>query len=201
MLHAYARVSTVDQDPRLQLDALNKGRADRIWQERRSAADDRPELEAMLCALRPGDEVIVWKLDRLARNLLGLLDIIERIASSGASIRSITEPIDTSTPLGRMMLQLLGSFAEFERSMIRERCAAGIQAAKDRGVRFGREPYLDRDRMALLLASGESHSSVARKLGCHQATVSRLVATGKVLQPDAMRRVRGSHVPRQVVST
>jgi DNA invertase Pin-like site-specific DNA recombinase len=192
MLHAYARVSTVDQDPRLQLDALNKGRADRIWQERRSAAADRPELEAMLCALRPGDEVLVWKLDRLARSLRGLLDIIERITSAGASIRSLTEPIDTSSPLGRMMLHLLGSFAEFERSMIRERCAAGIVAAKARGVQFGRVPYLDRVRIAELLGQGLSHSAVAREIGCHQATVSRLVSQGAVKQLPGIESLPGS---------
>lgn len=180
MLHAYARVSTVDQDPRLQLDALNKGRADRIWQERRSAADDRPELEAMLCALRPGDEVLVWKLDRLARSLRGLLDIIERITSAGASIRSLTEPIDTSTPLGRMMLHLLGSFAEFERSMIRERCAAGRVAARARGVPMGRPKHIDRARIAALLADGVTQRQVAVIVGCNRATVSRLLNSGQL---------------------
>jgi DNA invertase Pin-like site-specific DNA recombinase len=194
VIHAYARVSTVDQDPRFQLDALNRARVDRIWQERRSAVDHRPELEAMLDALQHGDEVLVWKLDRLARSLRHLLDIIETITKAGASLRSLTEPIDTGSALGRMILQLLGSFAEFERGMIRERCAAGIVAAQARGVRFGRVPYLDRDRMADLLAQGMSHSAVARELGCHQATVSRLVARGEVHQPSATRRRRGSHL-------
>lgn len=180
MLHAYARVSTVDQDPRLQLDALNKGRADRIWQERRSSADDRPELEAMLCALRPDDEVLVWKLDRLARSLRGLLDIIERITSAGASIRSLTEPIDTSSPLGRMMLHLLGSFAEFERSMIRERCAAGRVAARARGVPMGRPKHIDRARIAALLADGVSQKEAAVIVGCNRATVSRLLNSGQL---------------------
>lgn len=180
MLHAYARVSTVDQDPRLQLDALNKARADRIWQERRSAADDRPELEAMLCALQPGDEVLVWKLDRLARSLRGLLDIIERIISAGASIRSLTEPIDTSSPLGRMMLHLLGSFAEFERSMIRERCAAGRAAAKARGVPMGRPRKIDRVKVAQMLRDGHTQKSVAAQLGCNRSVISRLVCSGDI---------------------
>lgn len=180
MLHAYARVSTVDQDPRLQLDALNKARADRIWQERLSAVDHRPQLQAMLDALQPGDEVLVWKLDRLARSLRHLLDIIEAITKAGASLRSLTEPIDTSSALGRMMLQLLGSFAEFERSMIRERCAAGRIAARARGVPMGRPQSVDRHRAADLLRAGLTHREAAKQLGCSRHTISRLLTGGEL---------------------
>lgn len=194
MLHAYIRCSTLEQNPQLQIDAAERAGVDRIWVEKRSAAVHRPELQRLLYSLRTGDVLIVWKLDRLARSLADLLAILARLDTLGASVRSLTEPIDTSTSVGRMLTQLLGSFAEFERSMIRERCAAGIDAAKARGVRFGRVPYLDRDRMAALLASGLSHSAVARELGCHQATISRLVAQGAVHQPAAMKRRRGSHV-------
>lgn len=193
MLHAYVRCSTVEQNPQLQIDAMRRAGVDRVWLEQRSAVGHRPELSRLLYSLRKGDVLVVWKLDRLARSLSDLLAILARLDRLGASIRSLTEPIDTSTPIGRMLTQLLGSVAEFERSMIRERCSAGIVAAKSRGVRFGRTPYLDRERMATLLASGMSHSAVARELGCHQATVSRLVAQGEVHQPAAMRRKRGSH--------
>lgn len=180
MLHAYARVSTVDQDPRLQLDALNRARADRIWQERRSAVDHRPQLQAMLDALQPGDEVLVWKLDRLARSLRHLLDIIETITKAGASLRSLTEPIDTGSALGRMMLQLLGSFAEFERGMIKERCAAGRAAARERGVHMGRPRKYDRQLVADLLQQRVSQREIARRIGCNRATISRLLTAGEL---------------------
>jgi DNA invertase Pin-like site-specific DNA recombinase len=193
MQHAYVRCSTADQNPQLQLDAMRRAGVTRIWQEQRSAVQHRPELVRMLYNLRRGDEVVVWKLDRLARSLSDLLQLLQRIEKAGASIRSLTEPLDTGSAIGRMFVHMLGSFAEFERSMIKERCAAGIVAAKARGVQFGRVPYLDRDRITALLAQGMSHSAVARELGCHQATVSRLVAQGEVHQPPAMRRRRGSH--------
>jgi DNA invertase Pin-like site-specific DNA recombinase len=180
MLHAYARVSTQDQDPRLQLDALTRARADRIWQERLSAADHRPQLEAMLSALQPGDEVLVWKLDRLARSLRHLLDIIDTITKAGASLRSLTEPIDTGSALGRMMLQLLGSFSEFERGLIKERCAAGRIAARARGVPMGRPQSVDRHRAADLLRAGLTHREAAQQLGCSRHTISRLLTAGEL---------------------
>ncbi len=181
MLHAYARVSTLDQDPRLQLDAVTRAGAVLVWQERRSAASHRPELEAMLAALQPGDEVLVWKLDRLARSLRDLLDIIDAISKAGASLRSLTEPIDTGSPIGRMMLQLLGSFAEFERSMIRERCAAGRVAARARGVHLGRPRKIDRQQLAEMLRQGVSQSEAARFFGASQSTVCKLVASGQLM--------------------
>lgn len=195
MLHAYVRCSTLDQNPQMQVDAAKKAGVDRIWLEQRSAAVHRPELQRLLYSLRKGDTLIVWKLDRLARSLSDLLALLDRLEKIGASIRSLTEPLDTSTSIGRMFLHLLGSFAEFERSMIRERCAAGMQAARARGVRFGRSPSLDRDRITALLATGLSHGAVAREIGCSQATISRLVAQGVVHQPQQYRRRRGAHLP------
>jgi DNA invertase Pin-like site-specific DNA recombinase len=180
MIHAYARVSTAEQDPRLQLDSLNKARADIIWQERLSAVDYRPQLQAMLAALKPGDEVLVWKLDRLARSLRHLMDIIESVTKAGASLRSLTEPIDTSSALGRMMLQLLGSFAEFERSLIRERCSAGRVAARERGVHLGRRKSVDRAAVAELLHAGVSQVDAARLLGCDRGTISRILRAGEL---------------------
>jgi DNA invertase Pin-like site-specific DNA recombinase len=171
MIHAYARVSTAEQDPRLQLDSLNKARADIIWQERLSAVDYRPQLQAMLAALKPGDEVLVWKLDRLARSLRHLMDIIESVTKAGASLRSLTEP---------MMLQLLGSFAEFERSLIRERCSAGRVAARERGVHLGRRKSVDRAAVAELLHAGVSQVDAARLLGCDRGTISRILRAGEL---------------------
>ena len=175
MLHAYARVSTLDQDLSLQLDALRRAGAVRIWQERRSSAVHRPELVRMLYSLRIGDVVAVWKIDQLARSLTDLLHVVARIERAGATLRSLTEPLDTSMPIGRMMLQLLGAFAEFERSIIRERCAAGRAAAVARGVRMGRPREVDPVAITLLLQQGLTRNQVASVLGCHHSTVYRIV--------------------------
>lgn len=180
MLHAYVRCSTLDQNPQMQVDAAKKAGVDRIWVEQRSAAVHRPELQRLLYSLRKGDTLIVWKLDRLARSLADLLALLDRLEKIGASIRSLTEPLDTSTSIGRMFLHLLGSFAEFERSMIRERCAAGRVAARARGVHLGRPKSVDRLAIAALLDSGMTQKAVALRLGCNRATVSRLVNSGSI---------------------
>ena len=104
---------------------------------------DRPELHRMLDQLRPGDVVTVWKLDRLSRSLKDLLTILEKIDAAGAGFRSLTEPVDTTTPAGRMMMQMIGSFSEFEREMIRERTTAGLEAARREGRIGGRRHKLE----------------------------------------------------------
>lgn len=184
MIHAYARVSTSEQDPRFQLEALARAGADKVWQERRSAVSARPELDAMLEALLPGDVVVVWKLDRLARSLRHLLAILDRVASSGASLRSCTEPLDTGSPMGRMMIQILGSFSEFERGIILERSAAGVACARARGVQFGRKRVVDRSRVQVLLNAGLHQSAIAREIGCSRASICRLISQGHVSKPD-----------------
>src|SRR5215813_6000561 len=115
----------------------------RIFQESASGGRwDRPELHRALEHLREGDMLVVWKLDRLSRSLKDLLHIMERVREAGAGFRSLTEAVDTTTAAGRMMMQMLGSFAEFERSMVRERTRAGLTAARDRGVKLGRPAKL-----------------------------------------------------------
>ena len=123
----YARVSKSDgQDIAAQKAALRDAGVERVYEEKASGGRwDRPELHKLLDYLRAGDEVIVWKLDRLSRSLADLLRIIEKIEAKGAGFRSLTEAIDTTTPAGRMMMQMVGSFAEFEREMIRQRTRAG----------------------------------------------------------------------------
>jgi DNA invertase Pin-like site-specific DNA recombinase len=192
MQHGYVRCSTVEQNPDLQLDAMRRAGVSRVWIEHRSAAKHRPELVRMLYNLRRGDHVIVWKLDRLARSLSDLLQLLARIERAGASIQSLTEPLDTSTPIGRMFIHLLGSFAEFERSMIRERCAAGRLAAVQRGVPMGRPRSVDRERVAQLLDEGHTQRAVAAALGCDRGTISRLVNAGEVPRhgPVGSRLVR-----------
>jgi DNA invertase Pin-like site-specific DNA recombinase len=115
----YARVSTSEQETTLQLDALQRVGVHCIYQEKRSSVGRRPQLELLLSVLGTGDIVKVYKIDRFARSLIDLLSILERIEAAGASFQSLTEPIDTSTPAGRMMMHMLGAFAEFERSIIR----------------------------------------------------------------------------------
>lgn len=180
MLLGYARVSTVDQDPRVQLDALRAIGCDVIFQERRSAASYRPELSRLLYCLRPGVQVVVWKTDRLARSLSDLLRVLDRVQAAGASFRSLTEPIDTGSPVGRMLVQLLGSFAEFERSVIRERCAAGRAVARARGVHLGRPRSVDRAALRALLDQGLNQTEAARRVGCCRSVVSHLLRRGEL---------------------
>ena len=144
MLIGYARVSKVDQqDTRAQVKALKEAGCKRIFEESASGGRwDRPELHRALDQLRESDVLVVWKLDRLSRSLKDMLKILEKINDVNAGFRSLTEHIDTTTPAGRMMLQMLGAFAEFERSMVRERTRMGLQAARERGRIGGRKPKL-----------------------------------------------------------
>lgn len=144
MLIGYARVSTSDQETRLQLDALRQAGVRRVFSEKTSGVGPRPELHKALALLQPGDVLVVYKLDRLARSLKELLNLLDRLRASGCAVRSLTEPVDTSSALGELVLQILGAVAQFERSLIRERCEAGRVAARARGVRFGRWPVMDR---------------------------------------------------------
>ena len=144
MLLGYARVSKADdQDTAAQVSALKAAGCTRIYEEKASGGRwDRPELHRMLDHLRERDVVVVWKLDRLSRSLKDLLHILEKTEAAGANFRSLTEAIDTSGPAGRMMMQMLGSFAEFERAMVRERTRAGLKVAREQGRKGGRRPKL-----------------------------------------------------------
>lgn len=140
MIYGYARVSTTDQETTLQIDALKIAGVQKIYQEKTSSVGARPELKKLLRILGQDDQIIVYKLDRLARSLKDLLQIIEQIEIAKCQFRSLTESIDTGTPVGKLMLNILGSFAEFERGLIRERAIAGQAAAWSRGVRWGGQP-------------------------------------------------------------
>src|SRR5438552_6643580 len=131
MLIGYARVSTNDQETATQVAALKAAGCERIYRQKASGGRwDRPELHRLLDQLRKADVLVVWKLDRLSRSLRDVLTIMERLGDSGAGFRSLTEAIDTTTPAGRMMMQMVGAFAEFERSMLKERTKAGMDAAR-----------------------------------------------------------------------
>jgi DNA invertase Pin-like site-specific DNA recombinase len=182
VLLGYARVSKGDeQNNVLQTKALKAAGCRRIFEEAASGGRwDRPELHRLLDQLREGDTVVVWKLDRLSRSLKDVLHIMERIGNAGAGFRSITENIDTTTPAGRMMMQMVGAFAEFERAMIRERTSAGLAAARAEGRIGGRRKKLDatkRREIAESVVSGrKSGAEMARLYSISQPTVSRIVA-------------------------
>ncbi|WP_234936540.1 recombinase family protein (plasmid) [Sinorhizobium medicae] len=145
MLIGYARVSKGDeQSNKAQARALSEAGCKRVFEEQASGGRwDRPELHRMLDQLRDGDTVVVWKLDRLSRSLKDVLHLMDRITSAGAGFRSLTEAIDTTTAAGRMMMQMVGSFAEFERAMIRERTTTGLAQARAEGRIGGRRKKLD----------------------------------------------------------
>lgn len=174
MLIGYARVSTLQQDTALQRAAFARAGVRRVVEEKRSGGAARPLLDALLARLKPGDVVVVYKIDRLARSLVDLLRILQRITDAGAQFRSLTEPLETATPVGRMMLQLLGAFAEFERALIRERCMAGLQAAMARGVAVGRRPTYRRDDVMELRDAGMTMRECSEVLGCSPGTVSKI---------------------------
>jgi len=137
--------------------------------------------------IRAGDTLVVWKLDRLSRSLKDLLHILERVETAGVRFRSFTEAIDTSGPAGRMLMQMLGSFAEFERAMVRERTLAGLKAAAVRGRKGGRQPKLTPEQKAEILdglGSGrKSAADLARLFRVHRATISRLATKARVAAP------------------
>ena len=138
MLIGYARVSTAEQNTAVQFDAFHRAGVTEVYEEKRSAVRHRPVLESVLSRVGPGDVLVVYKMDRLARSLIHLLSVFSVLEERRASFRSLTEPIETLTPAGRLFMQMLGSFAEFERALIRDRCLAGQIAARDRGQIWGR---------------------------------------------------------------
>ena len=143
MLVGYARVSTQDQNHDLQIDALKKANVDRIFVEKASGAQrERPELLAALEYIRKGDTLVVWKMDRLARSLKQLIETVEMLDDKGIGFRSLTEAIDTTTAGGKLVFHVFDALAEFERSIIKERTRAGLDAARVRGKTGGRPPSL-----------------------------------------------------------
>jgi len=176
-LLGYARVSTTAQDPALQLDALTAAGCYRVWTDTASGAlTARPALDDVLRRLGPG-VLVVWCLDRLARSLRHLLQLIDELTSRGVGFRSLTESIDTTTATGRLVLHLFGALGEFERDLLRERTTAGLEAAAARGRRGGRPAVMTPAKLAAaraLLADGQhSVSQAAAAVGVSRATLYR----------------------------
>ena len=183
-LIGYARVSTHDQNPDLQTDALQAAGCGRVFVDQASGArGDRPALTKALDHIREGDTLVVWKLDRLGRSLRHLVDVIAQLEACGVGFKSLQESIDTTTPGGRLTFHLFASLAEFERDLISERTAAGLSAARARGRRGGRPTVmtprkLDAAREMLDARDDSGHRrhtvlSVAETLGVSRASIYR----------------------------
>jgi DNA invertase Pin-like site-specific DNA recombinase len=178
-LLGYARVSTQDQNLAGQLDALKAAGTTTIYREKISGARaDRPQLTKLMAVLKPGDVVVVTKLDRLGRSTRELLDLIDRIGKAGASFRSLGDPLwDTSSAQGRLLSTLLASIAEFERELIRERTGDGRKRAMAAGVKFGRKRKLsDYQRKEAIRRrnAGETLTAIAKSYGVAKSMISRL---------------------------
>lgn len=166
-LVGYARVSTQDQDTALQLDALAKIGCSIVYQEKASGSTrrGRQELARCLASLGRGDVLVVYKIDRIARSLFDLLEILRHLESVGATIKSVTEPLDTTNSMGVFVVQILGAVAQLERSMIRERSIAGQIAARQRGRVPGRSRTLSAEDERALVAEYQTGKTTYQGLG------------------------------------
>ena len=152
----YARVSTAQQSPQLQIDALQSAGCQKIYQEMASGAkSQRPQLEQMLAQLRSGDVLVVWKLDRLGRSLTHLVQLVNQLLEQDVGLQSLNDPIDTTSAQGRLMFNIFASLAEFERELIGERTQAGLKSARARGRSGGRPKGLS-EQAKLTAAAAES---------------------------------------------
>lgn len=176
----YARVSSQDQDLTLQLDALKKEGCERVFQEKASGGQrERPELQAALSFMRAGDTLVIWKLDRLARSLKQLIETVEKFESQGIGLKSLQDPIDTSSTSGKLVFHIFAALAEFERGIIRDRTNAGLKSARERGRLGGRPPALSPEDLqaarAMLKDSAIPVSTVAKRMGVAASTLYRYI--------------------------
>lgn len=180
-LIGYARVSTWDQTTQAQLDALRQAGCIRIFEETASGTrSDRPELASALDYARPGDTLVVWRLDRLGRSLKHLLDTVTTLEARGVGFRSLHENIDTTSSTGRLVFHIFAALAEFERDLIVDRTKAGLAAARERGSKPGRKPALSKDQIAVVrrmhAEGGHSVQEIAKVVRVSRATVYRALA-------------------------
>lgn len=176
----YARVSTDDQTLDLQIDALQSAGCERIYREHASGRSaDRPELKQCLHALREGDTLVVWRLDRLGRSMKDLINTVTKLEADGVAFCSVTENLDTSTPTGKFIFHVFASLAEFERNVIRERTNAGLKSARARGRVGGRPSKLsdeDKDMICQLMSdNNNSPIRIAKRFKVSKSTVYKTV--------------------------
>jgi DNA invertase Pin-like site-specific DNA recombinase len=177
MLYGYARVSTIDQDLGLQRTALKAAGCEVIRAEKASGTrrNGRTEMQTLLEFLREDDTLVVTRIDRLARSVKDLQDIVHELKARKVTLKATEQPIDTGTAAGKAFLDMLGVFAEFETNLRKERQLEGIAAAKARGVYKGRKPSIDAAEVRRLAAAGMGGTEVARRLGIARASVYRLL--------------------------
>lgn len=189
MLIGYARVSTDDQVLNLQMDALTKAGVERVYTDTASGAKVKREgLTKALREVEPGDVLVVWKLDRLARSLGQLIEIAQYLEKRGIGFRSLTEAIDTTTPGGRLIFHVMGALAEFERALIVERTKAGLEAAKARGQKVGRKLEATPEKLEqarALILGGSSYKAAAKAVGLAESTLYRDLPGGRAALVEA----------------
>ncbi|NNH46015.1 recombinase family protein [Rhizobium laguerreae] len=179
----YARVSTLDQHLDLQVSALRASGCELIFHDHVSGAHrNRPGLSAALRRLKRGDTLVVWKMDRIARSVMHFVNLISRLRNRGVQFLSLTESFDTSSPIGRLMMHMLGAFAEFEKEVIQERTRAGLAAAREKGQLLGRRPLLNAEQRAeireLLVSGTEIPNKLAERYHVHPRTIRRCLVKG-----------------------
>jgi DNA invertase Pin-like site-specific DNA recombinase len=193
MIIGYARVSTQDQNPQLQLDALSGTGCDQVFHETATGIQrERPELVACLRSLRKGDTLVVWKLDRLARSVKDLVETVHDLNQRGVGFKSLTESIDTTSSGGRLVFHIFGALAEFEHSLIRERTIAGLAAARARGRKGGRKPVLSqadvRKAVAMLADPNITKTEVAKHFGVSRVTLNAALTRSEIVEPQTVGR-------------
>lgn len=180
----YARVSTLEQNLDLQKNALTEAGCNTIYAETVSGSSaQRPELEQCLKALRPGDTLVVWRLDRLGRSLADLVDTITKLEQKGVSFKSLRENIETKSATGKLIFHVFASLAEFEKNLIRERTMAGLQAARARGKKGGRKPALSekqvREIKRLFSDPEIPVTQIAERYGVSRTTIYKAVKNNR----------------------
>lgn len=190
-LFGYARVSTTDQELDVQIAALRAAGCQTIRSEKKSGTEwsARTELQILLDFLREGDTLVVTRIDRLARSMKDLQDIVHELKGRGVALKATEQPIDTGTAAGKAFLDMLGVFAEFETNLRKERQAEGIAAAKARGVYKGGKPRIDPEMVRKLAAEGMRPAHIARQLNISRGTVYRFLPSSSVdgeVAPEAI---------------
>lgn len=178
MQHGYCRVSTIDQHPEIQENALRQAGCEKIWTDHGVSGKlaSRPQLDACLAALQPGDTLVVWKLDRLGRSVQHLVNTVADLGERKIGFRSLTDNLDTTTNGGKLLFHIMAAIAEFERGLIVERTMAGLAEARRKGNFGGHPPGLTKEQAKMartMVDQGASVSAVARSMGVSRATVYR----------------------------
>lgn len=192
----YARVSRIDQNPDLQIDALRKAGVEDehlVVEHISGTRADRPGLTRLLAGLVTGDSLTVWRLDRLGRSTTHLLTTVRDLDARGVTFRSLSDPVDTGTAGGRLILTVFAALGEFERELLIERTMAGLQAARERGVRLGRRPSISPEQVPLIFqleSEGKSHRTIAKVVNRSPSAVGRVLRGEVTALADESARAR-----------